>query len=121
MTNLSICLCFFLQIPNIYFCQLENGQSGSETTSGISSDDADLETSSGRPGRTTTLLDLYSGCGGMSTGLCSGAARSGLNLETVIFYLVICWMVFYFVGFDRICFSLITHLFFLAIITAMGC
>ena len=112
MTNLSICLCFFLQIPNTYFCQLENGQSGSETTSGISSDDADLETSSGRPGRTATLLDLYSGCGGMSTGLCSGAARSGLNLETVIFYLVICWMVFYFVGFDRICFSLITHLFF---------
>nr|AGT16212.1 methyltransferase [Saccharum hybrid cultivar R570] len=36
-----------------------------ETTSGISSDDADLEMSSGRPGRTATLLDLYSGCGGI--------------------------------------------------------
>ncbi|XP_078152776.1 DNA (cytosine-5)-methyltransferase CMT3-like [Carex rostrata] len=28
------------------------------------------------------LLDLYSGCGGMSTGLCLGAALSGINLET---------------------------------------
>ncbi|XP_078156529.1 DNA (cytosine-5)-methyltransferase CMT3-like [Carex rostrata] len=28
------------------------------------------------------LLDLYSGCGGMSTGLCLGAALSGTNLET---------------------------------------
>lgn len=30
-----------------------------------------------------TLLDLYSGCGGMSTGLCLGARLSGLNLVTV--------------------------------------
>ncbi|KAJ0968004.1 hypothetical protein J5N97_024921 [Dioscorea zingiberensis] len=29
-----------------------------------------------------TLLDLYSGCGGMSTGLCLGAQLSGLNLVT---------------------------------------
>ncbi|GMN41835.1 hypothetical protein TIFTF001_011048 [Ficus carica] len=29
-----------------------------------------------------TLLDLYSGCGGMSTGLCIGARRSGVNLVT---------------------------------------
>ncbi|XP_050232648.1 putative DNA (cytosine-5)-methyltransferase CMT1 [Mercurialis annua] len=28
------------------------------------------------------LLDLYSGCGGMSTGLCMGAALSGVNLIT---------------------------------------
>ncbi|KAJ4756664.1 DNA (cytosine-5-)-methyltransferase family protein [Rhynchospora pubera] len=28
------------------------------------------------------LLDLYSGCGGMSTGLCLGAALSGVSLET---------------------------------------
>ncbi|AQK46089.1 DNA methyl transferase2 [Zea mays] len=34
------------------------------------------------PTRTATLLDLYSGCGGMSTGLCLGAALSGLKLET---------------------------------------
>ncbi|KAF5190586.1 DNA (cytosine-5)-methyltransferase [Thalictrum thalictroides] len=29
-----------------------------------------------------TLLDLYSGCGAMSTGLCLGAARSNVNLVT---------------------------------------
>ena len=39
--------------------------------------------SSGVPARTATLLDLYSGCGGMSTGLCLGAALAGLKLETV--------------------------------------
>ena len=31
------------------------------------------------------LLDLYSGCGGMSTGLCLGAKLSSVNLVTVIF------------------------------------
>ncbi|KAF9599806.1 hypothetical protein IFM89_001752 [Coptis chinensis] len=30
----------------------------------------------------TTLLDLYSGCGAMSTGLCLGASFSGVNLVT---------------------------------------
>lgn len=30
-----------------------------------------------------TLLDLYSGCGAMSTGLCLGADMAGLNLVTV--------------------------------------
>lgn len=30
-----------------------------------------------------TLLDLYSGCGAMSTGLCLGASLSSLNLVTV--------------------------------------
>lgn len=30
-----------------------------------------------------TLLDLYSGCGGMSTGLCLGAKVSNVNLVTV--------------------------------------
>lgn len=29
------------------------------------------------------LLDLYSGCGGMSTGLCLGAKVSSVNLVTV--------------------------------------
>lgn len=33
--------------------------------------------------RSLHLLDLYSGCGGMSTGLCLGAALSGTKLETV--------------------------------------
>ena len=30
-----------------------------------------------------TLLDLYSGCGGMSTGLCLGSKLSGQELVTV--------------------------------------
>ncbi|XP_062205913.1 DNA (cytosine-5)-methyltransferase 3-like [Phragmites australis] len=58
----------------------DNDASGSETASGISSDD--VETSSATLGRTATLLDLYSGCGGMSTGLCLGSVLAGLKLET---------------------------------------
>lgn len=30
------------------------------------------------------MLDLYAGCGGMSTGLCIGAKLSGVNLVTVV-------------------------------------
>ena len=33
-----------------------------------------------------TLLDLYSGCGGMSTGLCMGASLSSVKLVTVNMY-----------------------------------
>lgn len=36
------------------------------------------------------LLDLYSGCGGMSTGLCLGAKTSPVNLITVIHDIHIC-------------------------------
>lgn len=31
------------------------------------------------------LLDMYSGCGGMSTGLCLGAKARGLDLVTVVY------------------------------------
>lgn len=31
------------------------------------------------------LLDMYSGCGGMSTGLCIGAKACGLDLVTVVY------------------------------------
>lgn len=31
-----------------------------------------------------SLLDLYAGCGGMSTGLCLGAKISGVKLVTVL-------------------------------------
>ncbi|CAM0911395.1 unnamed protein product [Alopecurus aequalis] len=47
--------------------------------SGISSD---TDSGTGTTIRTGALLDLYSGCGGMSTGLCLGAALAGLKLET---------------------------------------
>lgn len=31
------------------------------------------------------LLDMYSGCGGMSTGLCLGAKVCGVDIVTVIY------------------------------------
>lgn len=39
------------------------------------------------------LLDLYSGCGAMSTGLCLGANSKGVKLVTVCFFLqlVLCF------------------------------
>lgn len=33
-----------------------------------------------------SLLDLYCGCGGMSTGLCLGAHGGGVNLVTVLLH-----------------------------------
>lgn len=68
-------------------------RAGSETSSTISSEDAsnickgksqsDSEASSSGGKRVLSLLDLYSGCGAMSTGLCLGTNLSGLKLETV--------------------------------------
>ncbi|XP_058108507.1 DNA (cytosine-5)-methyltransferase CMT3-like [Magnolia sinica] len=73
----------------------ENERAGSETSSTISSEAAadgatsgvksDSEESSyccGSQKSEMTLLDLYSGCGGMSTGLCLGANLAGVNLVT---------------------------------------
>ncbi|NP_001290533.1 DNA (cytosine-5)-methyltransferase CMT3 [Elaeis guineensis] len=70
----------------------ESLRAGSETSSTISSEDAsnvckgkcqsDSEASSSGEKRVLSLLDLYSGCGAMSTGLCLGANLSGLKLET---------------------------------------
>uniref|UniRef100_A0A453TB98 Chromo domain-containing protein n=1 Tax=Aegilops tauschii subsp. strangulata TaxID=200361 RepID=A0A453TB98_AEGTS len=55
-----------------------DGAADSDTTSDISCEEgkpvADLVTYS--------LLDLYSGCGAMSTGLCLGAELAGIKLET---------------------------------------
>lgn len=34
--------------------------------------------------RELSLLDLYCGCGGMSTGLCLGAHGGGVNLVAVL-------------------------------------
>ncbi|KAF0915338.1 hypothetical protein E2562_035561 [Oryza meyeriana var. granulata] len=69
-----------------------DGASGSEATSNISCDDV-VDSSKGKPltdtvasfstqTETASLLDLYSGCGAMSTGLCLGFSLSGVNLET---------------------------------------
>jgi len=47
------------------------------------------------------LLDLYSGCGAMSTGLCLGANLSGVNLVTVSSLFVFIKTIF------QICFVLV--------------
>ncbi|OAY70010.1 DNA (cytosine-5)-methyltransferase 1 [Ananas comosus] len=70
----------------------EKKRAGSETSSTISSEEApntskakshsDSEEASSGEKNVISLLDLYSGCGAMSTGLCLGAALSGLNLQT---------------------------------------
>uniref|UniRef100_A0A453MQU2 DNA (cytosine-5-)-methyltransferase n=1 Tax=Aegilops tauschii subsp. strangulata TaxID=200361 RepID=A0A453MQU2_AEGTS len=61
------------------YSTFENITNDINEISGISSDaDSEVDTSVA----TATLLDLYSGCGGMSTGLCLGAALAGLKLET---------------------------------------
>ncbi|XP_047092351.1 DNA (cytosine-5)-methyltransferase CMT1-like [Lolium rigidum] len=67
------------------------GATGSETTSDISCDDvfsskeklvADFAAPPDALMGTATLLDLYSGCGAMSTGLSMGAALFGLKFNT---------------------------------------
>ncbi|KAK1660292.1 hypothetical protein QYE76_048451 [Lolium multiflorum] len=66
------------------------GATGSETTSDISCGDdfsskekviADFAAPPDAQTGTATLLDLYSGCGAMSTGLCMGAALFGLKFN----------------------------------------
>ncbi|XP_044372799.1 DNA (cytosine-5)-methyltransferase CMT1 [Triticum aestivum] len=63
-----------------------DGATDSEGASDISCEEgkpvADPVASSGARRETATLLDLYSGCGAMSTGLCLGAALSGIKLNT---------------------------------------
>jgi DNA (cytosine-5)-methyltransferase 1 len=79
----------------LQICKSENKETGSETSSTISSDtevNGRLEVNS-KPANTLNsvenkepemkLLDLYSGCGAMSTGLCQGGILSGSNIVTV--------------------------------------
>jgi DNA (cytosine-5)-methyltransferase 1 len=55
----------------------------SSETSTISSELEEVSQAKEHHKTEVTLLDLYSGCGAMSTGLCLGANLSGLNLVTV--------------------------------------
>jgi len=76
----------------------ENGETGSETCSTISCDTNGVEKCEvdSQPKDAylpdenkdleMTLLDLYCGCGAMSTGLCLGGNLSGVNLVTVSFF-----------------------------------
>lgn len=57
-----------------------------------------------------TLLDLYSGCGAMSTGLCLGASLAGIKLVTVCRAVLLSILVFscYFEQFIMIFFFIIS-------------
>ncbi|XP_059667350.1 DNA (cytosine-5)-methyltransferase CMT3-like [Cornus florida] len=85
-------------LPNFSFVNLpaaENIGVGSESDSTISSEAnsagavggvkfecEEVSQVQGIKNSETTLLDLYSGCGAMSTGLCLGANMAGVNLVT---------------------------------------
>lgn len=93
---------FFCDFVSFYvhICKSESKETGSETSSTISSE---IEVN-GRSEVTSQLdhafdreenkepelklLDLYSGCGAMSTGLCQGGILSGSNIVTVSFLLL---------------------------------
>lgn len=76
-------------------CNTESRETGSETSSTISSEidvngrsevDSQLKNAFHREENKEPelkLLDLYSGCGAMSTGLCLGGVLSGSNIVTV--------------------------------------
>ncbi|KAJ3678476.1 hypothetical protein LUZ60_002279 [Juncus effusus] len=60
----------------------ENGSDSTISSETVSNQtkNAEFEASSSDQ-KALSLLDLYAGCGGMSTGLCMGAALSGVKLE----------------------------------------
>ncbi|KAI3943905.1 hypothetical protein MKX01_008260 [Papaver californicum] len=68
---------------------IENEQGAASSSSTISSEGSSRVFEEKKPALTCesgdsvmTLLDMYAGCGGMSTGLCMGAAASDINLVT---------------------------------------
>jgi hypothetical protein len=68
-----------------------------------------------------TLLDLYSGCGGMSTGLCLGSKVSSVNLVAVLYMKsIFYWNHLYpQITLTIICDTLIFYFYFF--LSAMGC
>ncbi|KAL5732034.1 DNA (cytosine-5-)-methyltransferase [Ranunculus cassubicifolius] len=85
---------FDMQYSKSYstFCNIPKniiGQgSGESSSNAIDSDDKGVIMKTGSTsgklakGAEMSLLDLYAGCGGMSTGLCLGAATAGIQLST---------------------------------------
>ncbi|KAI3878522.1 hypothetical protein MKX03_023972 [Papaver bracteatum] len=66
-------------------CTFENLQTEASTSStAVSREGCSkvFEEDTAEPDQVMTLLDMYAGCGGMSTGLCMGAAASNVNLVT---------------------------------------
>ncbi|CAD6202792.1 unnamed protein product [Miscanthus lutarioriparius] len=88
----SVAYSTFANLPAGSCSLVDNDGVSSSEASSISDDavDSSKETlvsgfhaSSDVHTKTTSLLDLYSGCGAMSTGLCLGAVLSNFKLETV--------------------------------------
>ncbi|XP_023643751.1 putative DNA (cytosine-5)-methyltransferase CMT1 isoform X1 [Capsella rubella] len=67
------------QLPHLTFASADDADSASSST--ISSD-SDSNCIVNPPKDEKFLLDLYSGCGAMSTGFCMGASLSGIKLTT---------------------------------------
>ncbi|OMP03392.1 hypothetical protein COLO4_10449 [Corchorus olitorius] len=77
----------FYHLPYSSFTNLpteDRATNDSEASSTISSDNTSVDgvKASSKEASQVTLLDLYSGCGAMSTGLCLGANMAGLKLVT---------------------------------------
>ncbi|RHN41251.1 putative DNA (cytosine-5-)-methyltransferase [Medicago truncatula] len=75
---------------SLQICNSENKDIPSETSSIVSSDIevngiSELNTNIANTKPELKLLDLYSGCGAMSTGLCQGGILSGSKMVTMSF------------------------------------
>ncbi|KAI3898881.1 hypothetical protein MKW92_009715, partial [Papaver armeniacum] len=99
-TNVPKCDFYYDMSYSEEFCTFENLRIGNQQDAAASSSssiiysegsskavdvttaDPNQPSSSGESEKVMTLLDLYAGCGGMSTGLCIGAAASDVNLVT---------------------------------------
>ena len=68
-----------------------------------------------------SLLDLYSGCGGMSTGLCLGAKTASVNLVTVLWMKCFCDEIFPIYGFHGISSMINLSCFGCCFFSEMGC
>ncbi|XP_026445318.1 DNA (cytosine-5)-methyltransferase 1-like [Papaver somniferum] len=71
-------LCTFENLPT------ENGKEASTSSTAVSREGClkVFEEDIAEPDKVMMLLDMYAGCGGMSTGLCMDAAASNVNLVT---------------------------------------
>ena len=73
-------------MSNLGFLFVDDIDDGNKSVSTISSEiDARQDEGNKRP-KEMRLLDLFSGCGAMSTGLCLGANLAGVKLVTVSYY-----------------------------------
>lgn len=73
-----MCLTFFFNVTDVPCIKEEIHSNGSNDTN-INGINNNLKAKKSE----LSLLDMYSGCGGMSTGLCFGAKASGVDLSIV--------------------------------------